>query len=51
MSDKPAADRPLTPILDRVHLPSDLKSLSDRELRQLADELRARVAESRGVAK
>ena len=41
MSDKPAADRPLTPILDRVHLPSDLKSLSDRELRQLADELRA----------
>lgn len=41
MSDTPAADRPLTPILDRVQLPSDLKSLSDRELRQLADELRA----------
>jgi len=33
--------RPATPILDRVHLPSDLKDLSDRELRQLADELRA----------
>ena len=30
-----------TPILDRVKLPSDLKSLSDRELRQLADELRS----------
>ncbi|MDR0810025.1 MAG: 1-deoxy-D-xylulose-5-phosphate synthase, partial [Gemmobacter sp.] len=34
-------DRPTTPILDRVHLPSDMKALSDRELRQLADELRA----------
>ncbi|SMG49133.1 MULTISPECIES: 1-deoxy-D-xylulose-5-phosphate synthase [unclassified Paracoccus (in: a-proteobacteria)] len=33
--------RPLTPVLDRVTLPSDLKNLSDRELRQLADELRA----------
>ena len=33
--------RPKTPVLDRVALPSDLKSLSDRELRQLADELRA----------
>ncbi len=35
------ADKPNTPLLDRVHLPSDLKSLSDRELKQLADELRA----------
>ncbi len=34
-------DRPKTPLLDRVHLPADLKGLSDRELRQLADELRA----------
>ncbi|WP_294930021.1 1-deoxy-D-xylulose-5-phosphate synthase [uncultured Paracoccus sp.] len=33
--------RPKTPVLDRVALPSDLKSLSDRELRQLADELRS----------
>ncbi len=32
---------PQTPILDRVHSPADMKSLSDRELRQLADELRA----------
>jgi len=34
-------DRPKTPTLDRVTLPADLKALSDRELRQLADELRA----------
>jgi 1-deoxy-D-xylulose-5-phosphate synthase len=32
---------PKTPLLDRVTLPSDLKALIDRELRQLADELRA----------
>ena len=34
-------ERPLTPLLDRVHLPADLKSLTDRELSALADELRA----------
>jgi len=34
-------DRPKTPTLDRVHLPADMKRLSDRELRRLADELRA----------
>ncbi|MCU0826393.1 MAG: 1-deoxy-D-xylulose-5-phosphate synthase [Tabrizicola sp.] len=34
-------DRPQTPLLDRVSLPSDLKGLSDRELHQLAAELRA----------
>ena len=34
-------DRPKTPLLDRVTLPSDMKVLSDRDLRQLADELRA----------
>ena len=34
-------DRPKTPLLDRVTLPSDMKALTDRELRQLADELRA----------
>ena len=33
--------RPDTPILDRVTIPADMKRLSDRELRQLADELRA----------
>ncbi|MGQ0612085.1 MAG: 1-deoxy-D-xylulose-5-phosphate synthase [Paracoccaceae bacterium] len=35
------ADRPTTPLLDRVKIPADMKALSDRELRQLADELRA----------
>jgi 1-deoxy-D-xylulose-5-phosphate synthase len=34
-------DRPKTPTLDRVTLPVDLKALSDRELRTLADEVRA----------
>ncbi|MGL6208754.1 MAG: 1-deoxy-D-xylulose-5-phosphate synthase [Paracoccaceae bacterium] len=33
--------RPATPLLDRVHLPSDVKRLTDPQLRQLADELRA----------
>ena len=35
------SDRPKTPVLDRVQLPADLKRLTDRELHQLADELRA----------
>ena len=35
------SERPKTPLLDRVHLPADLKAFSDRELKQLADELRA----------
>jgi 1-deoxy-D-xylulose-5-phosphate synthase len=34
-------NRPHTPMLDRVTLPSDLRALSDRDLRVLADELRA----------
>ncbi len=33
--------RPITPTLDRVASPADLKALSDAELAQLADELRA----------
>ncbi len=33
--------RPATPTLDRVHLPADMKALTDRELKLLADELRA----------
>lgn len=35
------ADRPETPILDRVHTPADMKVLSDAELKTLADEVRA----------
>ncbi|MBF9045760.1 1-deoxy-D-xylulose-5-phosphate synthase [Rhodobacterales bacterium LSUCC0031] len=34
-------DRPITPLLDRVTAPADLKRLTDGELRRLADELRA----------
>src|SRR6056297_302177 len=33
-------DRPQTPLLDRVHVPGDLKRLSDAQLHQVADELR-----------
>ena len=33
--------RPHTPLLDRVRIPADTRSLSDSQLRQLADELRA----------
>ena len=34
------ADRPNTPLLDKVNEPEDLKQFSDTQLRQLADELR-----------
>jgi 1-deoxy-D-xylulose-5-phosphate synthase len=34
-------DVPKTPLLDRVALPADLRALSDRDLHQLAGELRA----------
>jgi len=37
------ADRPNTPLLDTVSAPADMKGLSDRQLRQLADEVRAEV--------
>ncbi len=34
-------DRPVTPHLDRVNDPADLRGMTDAELAQLADELRA----------
>ena len=34
-------DRPHTPVLDRVTYPADLRRLTDHELKQCADELRA----------
>jgi len=34
------SDQPNTPLLDLVRVPSDMKGLTDRQLRQLADELR-----------
>ncbi len=36
-----SADHPPTPLLDRVKSPADIRGFSDRQLRQLADELRA----------
>ena len=41
MTERAPTNPPRTPVLDRINLPSDLKALSDRELRQLADEVRA----------
>ncbi|WP_340108017.1 1-deoxy-D-xylulose-5-phosphate synthase [Pikeienuella sp. HZG-20] len=40
MAENPHA-RPATPLLDRVSSPADVRLLSDRDLRRLADELRA----------
>ena len=37
----PDPTRPLTPTLDRVSIPADMKALTDRELHALANELRA----------
>ena len=33
--------RPVTPLLDRVHVPADLRNFSTEQLKQLAEELRA----------
>ncbi|WP_299868371.1 1-deoxy-D-xylulose-5-phosphate synthase [uncultured Roseobacter sp.] len=38
--------KPATPTLDRVVGPSDLRQMPDRDLRQLADELRAEVIDA-----
>ena len=43
------SDRPNTPILDRVRVPADMKQLSDAELKQLADELRAETVSAVSV--
>ncbi|WP_336970505.1 1-deoxy-D-xylulose-5-phosphate synthase [Sphingobium aromaticiconvertens] len=42
-------DRPLTPMLDRVDVPADLRKLAPEDLRQLADELRQEVISAVGV--
>ncbi|MFZ0097768.1 MAG: 1-deoxy-D-xylulose-5-phosphate synthase N-terminal domain-containing protein, partial [Gemmobacter sp.] len=41
MTDLPQTHKPKTPVLDRVRIPADMKGMSDRELRHLADELRS----------
>jgi 1-deoxy-D-xylulose-5-phosphate synthase len=43
------ARRPSTPLLDRVHSPADLRNLSNEQLRQLADELRAETVDAVSV--
>ena len=35
-----------TPLLDRIHLPSDIKNLSAEQLAQLADELRTETIDA-----
>ena len=37
---------PSTPLLDTVHIPTDLKQVDDRDLRQLASELRAEMIDA-----
>jgi 1-deoxy-D-xylulose-5-phosphate synthase len=37
---------PETPLLDKVHYPSDLRQIDDRQLPQLADELRAEMIDA-----
>lgn len=43
MTNNSADFRPSTPLLDTIQYPADLRKLADRDLRQLADELRAEV--------
>jgi len=38
--------RPLTPLLDRVRMPADLRNFSAEQLRQLADEVRAETIDA-----
>jgi 1-deoxy-D-xylulose-5-phosphate synthase len=43
------AEKPLTPLLDTVHTPADLRAMPRDNLRQLADELRAEVIDAVSV--
>lgn len=43
------SDRPLTPLLDQVNDPAELRALKPEQLRQLADELRAETISAVGV--
>ena len=40
---------PQTPLLDRVDAPADLRKLERKQLRQLADELRAEMIDAVGT--
>src|SRR3546814_2711559 len=46
MSEMPTL---ITPLLDQVHTPADLRQLQPNQLRQLADELRQEVISAVGV--
>ncbi len=41
--------RPITPLLDRVNIPADMRNFSAEQLRQLADELRAETVDTVSV--
>ncbi|WP_454886822.1 1-deoxy-D-xylulose-5-phosphate synthase [Sphingomonas oryzagri] len=43
------SERPVTPLLDTVNVPADLRRLKPEQLRQLADELRAEMIAAVGV--
>jgi 1-deoxy-D-xylulose-5-phosphate synthase len=43
------SERPVTPLLDTVNVPADLRKLKPEQLRQLADELRAEMISAVGV--
>ncbi len=42
----PWTDMPATPLLDQVKLPADLRAIDDRDLPQLAEELRAEMIDA-----
>ncbi len=42
----PVASRPVTPLLDRVKVPADLRNFSHEQLKQLAEELRAETIDA-----
>ena len=42
-------ERPVTPLLDTVQIPADLRQLAPHQLRQLSDELRAEMISAVGV--
>ncbi|WP_419913619.1 1-deoxy-D-xylulose-5-phosphate synthase [Hoeflea sp.] len=43
------SDRPDTPLLDRINYPADLKDIDDRDMPQLADELRSEMIDAVSV--
>ena len=42
-------ETPATPLLDQVRRPADMKGLTDKQLRQLADEVRAETVSAVSV--